>query len=265
MELPITERRQDSAEPFWQVASALRPPEGAQVMPVRTVRQRDHHAAVLHSLRVMTDYRVDDVTQRALRGVAAVAMAIALAGCGPLGGDAESTGRAPAAEQNTDTDAKGKDQAASGAAREIDPCALLTTAEVSEFLGVLEESKRDARGATDMCFWDGESGRELSVALVTAPSSAGKTVNHGYGWNAAEFRGSDEASGLDPLAGIGDLAFSGAEHDNSLYGDYAEVVVLHHGGRVYVVTVEDSDTEKLSTSEMLTEAKRLAAIVLARH
>jgi hypothetical protein len=188
-------------------------------------------------------------TTRAVRLIGSAVLFLALSGTAGCGTEAEgSTSGGSTSGTTEETD-------------EIDPCTLLTAAEVEKALGKPAEGAPDERiTTTTNCQWqpDGPEGRNLSVSLIGLGGS-------GYGWSADNFHGGMKGLG-EPITGIGDAAYGTARLEDFTYGPYAQLDVLHHGDRWFQLVYQPADDEKgLSVEAMSTIAFDTSKLVVDRH
>lgn len=131
----------------------------------------------------------------------AILLTTAAGACGTDGPD-------PAPDQsNTGTQTAGSTAAPAGGSQDLDPCTMVTSAEVAAALSQPAGQSRAKAGAgAKQCEWDSQSGDRYLVLQVLRVLPAPPDTKDGYGWTRAKF---DEywSPGAQPLNGVGDVAY----------------------------------------------------------
>ncbi|MBB5874372.1 hypothetical protein F4553_007806 [Allocatelliglobosispora scoriae] len=149
--------------------------------------------------------------------------------------------------------------AAPGKQADLDPCAMVTPAEVAAALTQPAGESRTKNGAgTKQCEWDSKSGDRYLVLQVLVVLPAPADTKDGYGWTKAKF---DEywSPGAQPLAGLGDAAYHLKEKGAGT------LFVLDGSLAFSVATVFYRDADAPAADVIVSTLKPLATAVAARY
>lgn len=136
-----------------------------------------------------------------------------------------------------------------GASRSIDPCTLLTAAEVSAALGIASLPGRPYLGSKVVCFYAADTGY-----VIGAPSVTLMVMTTGAYENQAHLGGSLASH---PVSGLGDEAYRVGS------GSYVKTVV-RKGNGAFSVTVLPGENSKTTPAQVGQIEEGLAKKVVAR-
>jgi hypothetical protein len=139
--------------------------------------------------------------------IAMSTLALAFTACGQGASSQGTTDNSGGTIARTDSSA-GTATKSSASSAKIDPCALVTKNEATEFLGVEVKTKSENHDPDLQCAYESASGPQtyLKVEVMT---------RNGAQWLSNVKRGTEQRHGtVEPVSGIGDQSFINTEPDS---------------------------------------------------